>query len=330
MNHWHPRDIKALAALRERFLAGTAGDADYWRSEEELALYDDTFGARIGWKIDAVLRGLQAIGWRPRSRRILDWGCGSGIAARRVLAKWSGFEEVAVHDRSPLAMTYARRRIRAEYPQLPVEASESVDRGTLLVISHALNELAPNAVEALLTAAAAAGEVIWVEAGTHPDSRRLIEMRQRILMTPEPPRVVAPCTHSLRCGLLTPDNARHWCHFFADPPQQVFNSARWDEWSRALGIDRRSLPYSYLVLSRHEVPALDGFARIIGVPREAKACCHILSCERAGVQERMLQKRDAPGLYRMVLKEREFPPLRWQLDGAKIVAGEVAAGTHPA
>jgi len=70
MKHWQRKELELLAELRARFLAGTAGAQDYWRSTEELALYDETFAARIGWKIDAVIRDLQRLGWVPKSHRL--------------------------------------------------------------------------------------------------------------------------------------------------------------------------------------------------------------------------------------------------------------------
>ncbi len=319
MKHWQPREIEILASLRARFLKRTAGTSDYWRSDEEIALYDATFAARIGWKIDAVLRAVQAIGWRPRSTRMLDWGCGSGVASRRVLDLWPEFSAAAFHDRSARATAFAKSRLRAEHPQIAISEPRA-DHDTLLIISHVLSELDAVQLEGLLAQVRAAGEVIWVEAGTHPDSRRLIEVRERLLGDTEPLRVIAPCTHQARCGLLAAANARHWCHHFAEPPQEVFRDARWEEWSRELGIDRRALPYSYLVLTRHDAPALDGFSRVIGFPREGKGHCRVLTCDASGVSEPMLQKRDAPDLFRMLMKGREWPPFRWQISDGKIIA----------
>ena len=62
-------------------------------------------------------------------------------------------------------------------------------------------------------------------------------------------------------------------------------------------------------------------SRIIGVPRESKGYCRILSCQREGVADLMLQKRDAPALFRSVLREPEQPPHRWTMRGGRIVDG---------
>lgn len=318
MKHWRPDELKVLAALRARFLDGTAGDADYWKSEDELALYDEIFATRIGWKIDAAIRGLSRIGWTPQSNRIVDWGCGTGIATRCVLAEWPGITEVALHDRSPSAVRFARERIARECKGVTFTAP-AVDRDTLLVVSHVLNELKAEAEAELIDLILAAGEVIWVDAGTHAESRRLIAVREKILASDNAPHVIAPCTHAARCGMLVLENARHWCHHFAEPPSDVFQNARWAELSRELGIDLRALPYSHLVLTRHTPPDLAGAERIIGIPREAKGLRRVLSCGVEGVRELMLQKRDAPALYKALGKTNEYPPYRWQLTEGKIL-----------
>lgn len=91
MSVWTHAQLAILRRLREGFLQGTAGDADYWRSQEELQLYDQTFAKRIGWKWDAVLGELQLRGWRPHGTRLVDLGCGTGMASRRVLEHWKDF-----------------------------------------------------------------------------------------------------------------------------------------------------------------------------------------------------------------------------------------------
>ena len=55
---WDDLDWRALDRLRERFLRGPAAGAAYWESRDDLASYDLTYGERIGWKWDQVLREL--------------------------------------------------------------------------------------------------------------------------------------------------------------------------------------------------------------------------------------------------------------------------------
>jgi len=158
IKHWTPQEYTALRRIRERFLNGTAGTEDYWRVASDVALYDTTFGERIGWKWDAVLGELQMRGWKPRSTQLLDWGCGSGIANRRALAEWPQFSSVILHDRSSMARNYAAQKVREEFPNVAVSAGPiAATPETLLLISHVINELPPPALEGLVALVASTG-----------------------------------------------------------------------------------------------------------------------------------------------------------------------------
>jgi ribosomal protein RSM22 (predicted rRNA methylase) len=269
-----------------------------------------------------VLDELRLRGWRSRCTRILDWGCGTGIAHRRVLATWPQFTQLAVHDRSPHARMFAAQKAQREFPNVSVSSDvPKASADTLLLVSHVINELPEAELERLLELARAAGEVIWVEAGTHVDSRRLIDVRERLRDTYTP---IAPCTHTERCGMLTAENAPHWCHHFARPPSSIFQDARWAEFAREIGIDLRSVPYSFLVLAREGVLA-PGYSRIIGEPREAKGYAKVLSCQAEGVAEFTLQKRDVPEVFKAIRKGSLQPVYRWTLAEGKITSAQPLA-----
>lgn len=327
---WDEIDWAVLDRLRAQFLSGAKDAGPYWTSREDLAHYDLTYGERIGWKWDAVLRELDLRGWRPPAGPVLDWGCGSGIAGRRVVA-WLGPAQVAalrLWDHSALAADYAAGAAQAAFSSLRVEqatpgflaADESVG---LLVVSHVLNELPAEELAVLRGLTHRARAVLWVEPGTHEVSRGLIEIREflRDRFT-----VVAPCTHQGACGLRAPENARHWCHHFAATPVGIHGDSRWVKFGRRAGIDLRSLPYSFLVLARRPeaAAAVAGLSRVIGEPRVYKGFARVLSCDGTGVAELMAQKRDDPGLFKR-LKRPEGPLLfRWRRAGDRVL------GTAPA
>jgi hypothetical protein len=313
-------ELARLAALRSRFLDGSNAGGAYWQSEEELALYDSSFGERIGWKWDTVLGELHGRGWRPQARHVVDWGCGSGIAGRRVLAAWNGFDSLTLADVSALAMRFAEARAREDFPAFHVRTAAPADdiaTDKLLLVSHVLNELNDAARRRLIATARRAAEVIWVEAGTHADSRRLIAVREELRSEFD---VVAPCTHGARCGMLAAENAAHWCHHFARVPSEASRDARWAQFSRELGIDIRVLPYSFLVLTRRgsHPPTPAGLSRIIGRPREATGRMELLSCDESGVRELTLQKRDAPELFKELKKGRASAVQGWRCEGRRI------------
>ena len=343
---WAEIDWAALERLRGLFLSGAAAQGAYWNSPADLANYDFTFGERIGWKWDAVLRELAQRGWPPRDAAgfkgepsrasgrneqpaVLDWGCGSGVAGRRVV-RWLGVDRVAVlrlWDHSALAADFATQAARASFPGLAVEhltpgflaGDEPVG---VLVISHVLNELPAGELLALRGLASRAAAIIWVEPGTREVSRALIELREQLR---DRFRMIAPCTHQGACGLLAPENARHWCHHFASPPPGIFADSNWVKFGQRAGIDLRSLPYSFLALERRRTSEPDppaGFSRVIGEPRSYKGFAKVLSCEAGGVVERMVQKRDAPGLFKQFRRPEGALIYRWTIAEGKIVGGE--------
>jgi hypothetical protein len=53
---WETLDWDVLDRLRAIFLSEAPPHGGYWKSAFDLANYDFTFGRRIAWKWDAVLR----------------------------------------------------------------------------------------------------------------------------------------------------------------------------------------------------------------------------------------------------------------------------------
>ena len=284
---------KLLAELRETFLSETpSSSGDYWKTREQLEAYDATFGARIGWKWDAVLRELSARGWAPpAAAAIVDWGCGTGIASRRVIARYP-VSSVWLFDRSRLAEDFAAKAISGPTVER-FRGAPPVD--FVLLVSHVLNELTAAGRKELTALVEAAQAVLWVEPGTPELSRQLIDLRERVRASF---RVVAPCPHQARFGLLTPENARHWCHHFAAPAPEAFTDAHWARFGKELGIDLRSLPVSYLVLDRREPPPVPAPARVIGRPRRYKGYTTYLACEESGVAEKKAMRSGEPERYR--------------------------------
>lgn len=314
---WESIDWSVLERLREVFLGRADASGSYWQGETDLAHYDFTFGRRIAWKWAAVTEQLAAAGWTSPSRRLVDWGCGTAVASRSLLAHGGNdtFDEVILWDRSPSATEFARAAIQARHPRVDVRVVDPTEAGAgnsfVLVLSHVINELGPAEREALVAFARCASAVIWVEPGSHSDSRALIEARDELR---KEFHCWLPCPHDGACGLHAPANARHWCHHFARPPTEAFTESGWAQFGRRLGVDLRSLPYSYLVMDRRPPPRRGGMVRIIGQPREGARVMKMLRCRAEGVAEVELQKRDAPALWKTLEKGRHAGLFDWHED----------------
>ena len=336
---WAELDWPALERLRDGFLRGGATSDPYWESEAALASYDLTYGERIGWKWDQVLRELRLRGWRPDVRTVCDWGCGSGIASRRVILFFGAqnFAGLTVWDHSSLAGEFAAGAARRAFPQIEIRQAtlrflQSDEPIGLLVISHVLNELPPAALAGLRSVMARARCILWVEPGTHEISRQLGTLREELTSQFQ---VTGPCTHQNSCPMFAPGNERHWCHFFAPPPGAIFASPDWVKFGQRAGIDLRSLPYCFLGLDRKnhspdhrdgEVTAPAGLSRVVGRPEQFKPYTRLLNCDASGLTELELLKRADPGLHKQL--GRATAPLlyRWRRAGGRILGGEALSG----
>lgn len=297
--------LTRITRLRELFLdeqRGSRALADYWRSEADVAAYDAVLGARIGWKWDAVLpecrdRGLP----RADGGVVLDFGCGSGIAARRFVRHF-GAGEVLCHDRSHIAATFAAKAVRGSCPGVQAKAIGAVDGlcPDVLLVSHVLGELDAAGEVDLHGLIERSRRIVIVEPGSRIVSRRLSQLRDSLLGAF---RVVAPCPHATSCpALATPGD---WCHFFAAPPNEAFTDSDWVLTTRALGIDSRALPYSFLALSRDPVVVPAPEQRALGRPDQGRHVTRVQVCEAGGLRTAEVHKRTQPALWKRLKKQPE-------------------------
>jgi hypothetical protein len=327
---WSDLDWPALDRLRDGFLSGSASEGPYWRSLSDLASYDFTYAERIGWKWDAVLAELRRRRWTPPSRSLLDWGCGSGIAGRRVLSVFGAenFDTLQVWDHSPLARQFAAAAATAAketFPALSVSEFSPHDSAApigTLVLSHVLNELPAAARSELFALIDRADAVIWIEPGTHASSRDLASIRDRLCTDFD---IVAPCTHANNCPLFAPENERHWCHYFAPAPTGIYADSNWVKFGQRAGVDLRSLPYSVLVLEKKNLrasspPLPPDASRVLGRLRVHKAHIDLLACDATGLHDLKLFKRTDPALHKQLDRRPPIPLYQLTREAEKITA----------
>jgi SAM-dependent methyltransferase len=319
--HFSEDELECLRALRQEFLereTGRGERGDYWESDDELRLYDETFGARIGWKWEAVLDELAARARLAPGKVVLDWGCGTAVATRRYLARVAGVERVHLVDHSPRALRVARERIQAEHPGLEVVAGLPAEAPDVLLVSHVLDELDERTLAALCALAERAAATLWVEPGSKSCARALGAVRARLAATLD---VLAPCTHQGACGALVPGSDA-WCHLFARPPRAAFVEGQWAEFGRELGIDLRSLPYAHLALARRGRFDLAGpAARQLGRARLQRGRGFLEVCDAEGVRELDLLQRTDKALFKE-LEDMAGKPLLFDatIEGKRLCA----------
>lgn len=329
-------DWARLAEMRRAFLvAGERGGGedlpDYWRDGRDLELYDVTFGARIGWKWDAVLDEMQRAGVVVPRGTVVDWGAGTGVAARRFLARHGrAGARVHWHERSTKARSFASQRLRTEIAGVEVDA-ELPREPAVLLVSHVLSEIGDAALAELVALARRAELVVWVESGSKAVSRALSTARDALLDALDP---LLPCTHRAACGVLASGREGDWCHHFAEPAPEAFTTAHWRAFSRELGIDLRALPYAYLVLRRRATTPLPlaGAVRILGTPRPEKGRVTFDVCDASGVTTCSLLQRTDKAYFKDLERGRAPRVLDVEREGTRITSFRVrlpARGAAP-
>lgn len=299
--------IERIQRLRAMFVDEARGErplADYWRSDADLAAYDAVLGARIGWKWDAALAECRDRGFRRADAElVVDHGCGSGIAARR-FAHWFGAREVVCHDRSPKAAAFAVRELRRAGVAARAIADVDALAPDVLLVSHVLGELDAAGERVLRALIARSRRVVLVEPGSKAVARRLSALRDTLVGTFH---VLAPCPHAGRCPTFADE--RDWCHFFAPPAPEAFTDGEWVRVQRELGLDARSLPYSFVALAREPTNASDGIAapvqRVLGRPEQGAHVTKVAVCEASGLRTVEVHKRSDAGLWRLLKKNPE-------------------------
>ncbi len=300
-------DWSQLQALRQAYLNAQGFLPDYWKNEALLKAYELTLAQRIAWKWQAVLEVLRPL-LGPGGLRtpcLVDWGAGTGIAARTVLS--SGLvqaDELRFYDRSARAMQYAAQKLGEVLPQQPIKLglpALSAAQPFSLIISHVLSELPEAAQEELLLLCQKAEWVIWVEAGRSQESRLLSQHRNKLSSHK---KILAPCPHQSGCGMLREGEENNWCHFFAPVPDFVFHSAAWRSYSQQLGIDLRSLPVSFLVAANPslQLPGvgseLEEPVHVLGRSRSYKAFARWTACHQSGILTGEFLKRRSREIFK--------------------------------
>lgn len=313
-------DWNTLERLRSGFIEGNAGERDYWQSESDLENYNATFAQRIAWKWQYVLQELQERAWQAPQGAVLDIGCGSGIAGRSVVEAWgtSICTSLALHDRSAIAMKFATQKAQEQFPMLPAhELPELTIAGGTVLISHLITELSTAQIQALCQQLIHADVVLWIEPGSYDASRALMAVRELLR---HHFHVVAPCIHTAECGMANPVNHRHWCHFFATPPDEAFMQREWAQFADNTGIDLSDLPLSYLVLDKRPVAVHPPqTVRLIARAHCTKEDAVVITCDESGVKECLVTKKTLPDVYRSLKKNTHPALVNLELKGKKVV-----------
>lgn len=224
-------------------------------------------------------------------RRLLDAGCGLGAASYAATAVWPEIEEVALIDRSAAFLSLAAKLSAAsgvaQVAGATITAAELTRPAPtrqppmdLVIAAYAFTEL--TAEEGAAAAAAlwarAAGALVIVEPGSPRDHARLMGVRAQLVGLGA--TILGPCPHHAPCPIQAPD----WCHFSVRLPR-----SREHRLLKGADAPFEDEKFAYLIAARDGAP-LPG--RVLAPPRRGKAGISLKLCEKEGIREIFVQKRD--------------------------------------
>src|SRR5579864_1063898 len=222
-------------------------------------------------KVSRVLRELDAYAPdRPRAR-VLDFGCGPGTAA--IAAVLNGpITDLVLVDVVDEALDDARF-FCAQLGVTPRTMHEVPDQEfDLILASNVFAEhLAP-----LEERLADGGYLVVIEPALQETTRRLGEWRDELVRRGF--RVAAPCVGQVRCPML--ERSDLWCHQDISWPRP----ATVNEIDRRLGLNKESLKYSYMVVTKggRTLADLGGDVRIVSNLHKEKGKAWGWVCGREG------------------------------------------------
>lgn len=310
--------------MRQSYLGETA--KTLWSGQRSFDLYDAFFGKRIANKWSSAL---DLLNLRPESKflkqwllsqkepvYVWDWGCGTSRASRTFLKSLDLDNELflnkirlAVSDHDPSVESMAKAILQHEFPSLNLIHHNQIKLGqSVILISHVLNELSSSQAIALSDVVSRSGWVFWVENGTKLTSRHLSSIRNKLRHTHD---ILAPCISQNSCSAIEGKPHSDWCHFFADLDSDYFTNPIWAEFSKELGVDLRSLPFSFFIAKNKSIEFqkldADFFEESVirlGRARVNKGFAKVLTCDfEARLGEIEYAKRSNPELFKQLKKD---------------------------
>ncbi len=226
-------------------------------------------------------------------KTLIDVGAGPGSVLWAARDCWDSLEDATMIEASDAArktgMALAADAIlpNAQWfagdATAPLPVKEPAD---LVTLSYVLDELAPDAVPALVDRlwALTAQMLLVVEPGTPAGWQRILTVRSRLIAAGA--HVAAPCPHDAPCPLVPPD----WCHF----SRRVARS-RLHRLTKNAEVPWEDEKFIYLAASRQPVAAQAATPapRVIAPPQHGKGRIELKLCLADGTAgARLVTKRD--------------------------------------
>jgi len=226
---------------------------------------------------------------------LLDAGAGPGAASWAGAETWPGLAHITMLDKSAAFRDIAGRLVASGPAALQAADIVAADIGSaidhkadLVIASYVLAEF-PVGSAGVIAAGLwqAAGQMLLlVEPGTPQGFARIRAARAALIAAGG--HVAAPCTHDAACPIPESNSAGSpgWCHFSQRLPR-----SRDHMLAKGARVPFEDERYSYIAISR--LPVLHGErGRLIAPPRKGAAGFSLVQCDAAGLQTKIIARRD--------------------------------------
>lgn len=249
------------------------------RSAEAYALYYTILNAAKVLHVAPLLSDL------PESISVLDFGCGPGTVGLALLSGLSKSFSLTCVEQSKPMQSVARRLLSGFAAEahplklsimdgLPQEVGERFD---LVVAANALAELSDETAEdmvvRLVERVAENGYLLVIEPGQLPHTRRLMSLRDSVLLNHVEMVPQFPCTHRDLCPMLG-SSVTDWCHGTLDWTQPRLHA----QLDSLLSFNKHRIKYSAFLFRRGGV--LKQGARLVTEPKKTRLGVETTLCAK--------------------------------------------------
>jgi ribosomal protein RSM22 (predicted rRNA methylase) len=226
---------------------------------------------------------------------LLDVGAGPGTASWAAASAFASLRSLTLLDANPALRALALELAHDGHLPAPryvqgdaVAGIADAPAADLVVASYVINELddAPRAALTEMMWAKTADMLVVVEPGTPAGSRRILELRRRLIARGA--HVAAPCPHDAECPLASPD----WCHFTRRLPR-----LRAHKQLKAAELPYEDEKFSYVALSR--TPVIGRPVRVLAQPQVGKIAVTAKLCTPDGIEIATAPRRDKAAYARL-------------------------------
>jgi ribosomal protein RSM22 (predicted rRNA methylase) len=230
----------------------------------------------------AVLAEVRAAapGFAPAA--LLDAGAGPGTVTWAARETWPALAQATLTDSNAAFLDLARKLVPdAQFLARNLTAAEPLPAADLVVAGYVLAEIAvPSSVVAKLYAATT-DILVLIEPGTPAGFDRIRDARAQLI--DQGANILAPCTHANVCPMTGSD----WCHF-----NQRLPRSRDHLQTKGANVPYEDERHAYVAVSKTRHSAFGGAVRVLAPPRESKPNIELKLCTPAGLENRLIAKRD--------------------------------------